>query len=161
IHPMLINDTAHTVYELLNEQTDAYPSTGVAKYPLAAPEGGKGALQASFVPLTLGSDHEVYADSTFGIPAIYPNDWPDRYIHTNFDVPANIDPTKLARAGFIAAASGYVLSRLDASSAPAIIDVIRTHAVQRAAAAMRKHDANAARFALWYERGMFDSLARF
>src|SRR5207244_6955890 len=156
IHPMLINDTAHTVYELLNEQTDAYPSTGVAKYPLAAPEGGKEALLASFVPLTLGSDHEVYSDSTFGIPAIYLNDWPDRYIHTNFDLPANIDPTKLARAGFIAAASGYVLSRLGSSDTPAITDVVRMHAVERTAIVLRKHDPSAARLESWYESTMFD-----
>jgi len=52
----------------------------------------------------------VYQDSSFGIPAIYLNDWPDRYIHTNFDTAANIDPTKLKRAAFIGAASGYFLA---------------------------------------------------
>jgi hypothetical protein len=159
--PSFIYDIAQTIGELVNEQTDAYASTGVAKYPLVAPEGGKEALQASMVPLTLGSDHEVYADITFGIPAIYLNDWPDRYIHTNFDVPANIDPTKLARAGFIAAVSGYVLSRLDAGSAPAMVDVVRAHAIERTAAALRKHDPSAARFEGWYELMMFDSLSRF
>ncbi|MEK6374480.1 MAG: DUF4910 domain-containing protein [Acidobacteriota bacterium] len=159
--PSFINDVAQSIGEFVNEQTDAYASTGAAKYPLVAAEGGKEALQASMVPLSLGSDHEVYADSTFGIPAIYLNDWPDRYIHTNFDVAANIDPTKLARAGFIAAASGYVLSRLDADSAPAIVDVVRAHALERAAAALRKKDANVARFAIWYESKMLDSLSRF
>ena len=49
--------------------------------------------------------HEIYGEGSFRIPAIYLNDWPDRYIHTNFDTPANIDPTKLRRAGFIAAAA--------------------------------------------------------
>ena len=159
--PSFIYDLAQTVGELVNEQTDAYASTGSAKYPLAAPEGGKEALQASFVPLTLGSDHEVYSDLTFGIPCIYLNDWPDRYIHTNFDVPANIDPTKLLRAGFIAAVSGYVLSRLDASSAPAMTDIIQTHALERAAAARRKHDPVVTEFTAWYERAMCRSLARF
>jgi aminopeptidase YwaD len=52
----------------------------------------------------------VYQDSSFGIPAIYMNDWPDRYIHTNFDTAANIDTTKLKRAAFIGAASGYFLA---------------------------------------------------
>jgi hypothetical protein len=159
--PSFIYDVAQSIGEFVNQQTDAYASTGTAKYPLAASEGGKEALQASMAPLSLGSDHEVYADSTFGIPAIYLNDWPDRYIHTNFDVAANIDPTKLLRAGFIAAASGYVLSRLDAASAPAIVDVVRAHALERAAAALRKQDANAARFAVWYESKMLDSLSRF
>ena len=159
--PSFIYDLAQSVGEFVNEQTDAYASTGTAKYPLAAPEGGKEALQASFVPLTLGSDHEVYSDLTFGIPAIYLNDWPDRYIHTNFDVAANIDPTKLRRAGFIAAVSGYVLSRIDDASTPAMVDVIQTHGLERAAAALRKHDPNALRFAGWYERAMIRSLERF
>ena len=159
--PSFIYDIAQTVGELVNEHTDAYASTGTATYPLGAPEGGKEALQASFVPLTLGSDHEVYADSTFGIPAIYLNDWPDRYIHTNFDVPANIDPTKLLRAGFIAAVSGYVLSRIDATSAQAMVEMIQIHGLERAAAAMRKGGVNAYEFANWYERMMFASLERF
>jgi hypothetical protein len=159
--PSFIYDVAQTIGEFVNEQSDAYASTGVAKYPLAAPEGGKEALQAAFVPLTLGSDHEVYADSTFGIPAIYLNDWPDRYIHTNFDVPANIDPTKLTRAGFIAAASGYVLSRLELKDSQTIVDVIQTHGLERAAAALRKRGLEAKEFAMWYERAMLDSLARF
>jgi hypothetical protein len=60
----------------------------------------------------MGSDHDVYQDSSFGIPAIYLNDWPDRYIHTNFDSAANVDPTKLKRAAFIGAASGYFLATL-------------------------------------------------
>ncbi|HEY2546176.1 MAG TPA: hypothetical protein VGI46_08940, partial [Candidatus Acidoferrum sp.] len=58
----------------------------------------------------MGSDHDVYQDSSFGIPAIYMNDWPDRYIHTNFDTAANIDTTKLKRAAFIGAACGYFLA---------------------------------------------------
>jgi aminopeptidase YwaD len=156
--PSFIYDVAQTIGMLVNEQSDAFASTGVARWPLVAPEGGKEALQASFVPLTLGSDHQVYSDRTYAIPAIYLNDWPDRYIHTNFDVPANIDPTKLARAGFIAAASGYVLARVDASDARMLANVVETHALERAATSLRK---GTQRFELWYERAMFDSLSRF
>jgi len=65
----------------------------------------------------MGSDHDVYQDSSFGIPVIYLNDWPDRYIHTNFDTAANIDATKLKRAGFIGAASGYFLAGMNAAGA--------------------------------------------
>jgi aminopeptidase YwaD len=63
----------------------------------------------------------VYQDSSFGIPAIYMNDWPDRYIHTNFDMAANIDPTKLKRAAFIGAASGYFLAGLDQKNGAKIV----------------------------------------
>jgi len=52
-------------------------------------------------------DQRSDTDSSFGIPMIYLNDWPDRFIHTNLDGAANIDATKLKRAGFIGAASGY------------------------------------------------------
>jgi hypothetical protein len=44
------------------------------------------------------------------------NDWPDLYIHTNFDSAANIDPTKLIRTAFIGAASGYFLAKMNADS---------------------------------------------
>jgi hypothetical protein len=52
----------------------------------------------------------VYQDGSWGIPAIYLHDWPDRYIHTTWDTPDKIDPTKLRRAAFIGAASGYFLA---------------------------------------------------
>ena len=60
-------------------------------------------LRAELAPLSLGSDHEVYNDSSFAIPAVYFNDWPDRWIHTDRDVAANLDATKLGRAAFLAA----------------------------------------------------------
>src|SRR5207253_7557888 len=85
-------------------------AAGKAAFPLVAPEGGRVPLGAADSAYTLGSDHQVYQDSSFGIPAIYLNDWPDRYIPTNLDTAAYIDPTKLKRAAFIGAASGYFLA---------------------------------------------------
>ena len=46
----------------------------------------------------MGSDHEVYQDSAFAIPAIYFNDWPDRYIHTNLDTRREHRPDQAAVA---------------------------------------------------------------
>ena len=110
--PSFVHDVAQAFAEFVNEESYKFAATGSADYPLVAPEGGKEPLQAQFSAFTMGSDHDVYQDSSFGIPAIYMNDWPDRYIHTNFDSAANIDPTKLKRAAFIGAASGYFLARL-------------------------------------------------
>jgi hypothetical protein len=110
--PSFVHDVAWAFAEFVNEESYKFAATGSADYPLVAPEGGKEPLQAQFSAFTMGSDHDVYQDSSFGIPAIYMNDWPDRYIHTNFDSAANIDPTKLKRAAFIGAASGYFLARL-------------------------------------------------
>src|SRR5260370_29816626 len=86
----------------------------------------------------MGSDHDVYQDSLFGIPAIYLNDWPDRYIHTNFDSADNIDPTKLKRAAFIGAASGYFLVRLRASDYQPLLQVIKTNQYDRVAETRRR-----------------------
>src|SRR5277367_6647709 len=109
--PSFAHDVAWAFAEFVNEESYKFAATGVAEYPFVAPEGGKEPLRAEYSAYTMGSDHDVYQDSSFGIPAIYMNDWPDRYIHTNFDTAANIDTTKLKRAAFIGAASGYFLAR--------------------------------------------------
>src|SRR6266446_3006292 len=109
--PSFVHDVAWAFAEFVNEESYKFAATGAAKYPFVAPEGGKEPLRPEYSAYTMGSDHDVYQDSSFGIPAIYLNDWPDRYIHTNFDTAANIDPTKLKRAAFIGAASGYFLAQ--------------------------------------------------
>ena len=156
--PSFVYDLADAVGTFVNEQTAAFAKTGVARYPLVAGDGSKDPLRAELAPFSEGSDHQVYTDSSFGIPAIYLNDWPDRYIHTNRDVPANIDSTKLARAAFIAAASGYVLARLTPADTPAIQAMMEPFALERRAQAMRRRTLS---FAEWYERGMQASVARF
>ncbi len=110
--PSFVQDVAWAFADWVNEESYEYAATGKAAYPLVSPEGGKEPLRAEYSAYSMGSDHDVYQDSSFGIPAIYLNDWPDRYIHTNLDTAANIDPTKLKRAGFIGAASGYFLAQM-------------------------------------------------
>jgi len=116
--PSFVHDVAWAFAEWLNEESYKFAATGKAEYPLVAPEGGKEPLRAEYSTYTMGSDHDVYQDSSFGIPAIYLNDWPDRYIHTNLDTAANIDSTKLKRAAFIGAASGYFLASLTDAEMP-------------------------------------------
>jgi len=110
--PSFVHDVAWAFADWVNEESYEFAAIGKADYPMVAPDGGKEPLRAEYSAYTMGSDHDVYQDSSFGIPAIYLNDWPDRYIHTNFDSAANIDPTKLKRAAFIGAASGYFLAGL-------------------------------------------------
>ncbi len=159
--PSFVYDVAQSVGMLVNEQTAAYAMTGNARWPLLASDGTKDPLRAAFVPLTLGSDHQVYSDSSFGIPAIYLNDWPDRYIHTNKDVPANIDSTKLARAAFIAAASGYALATIGDGDKLALREMVEAFGLERGAIAMRRKDPNVTKFARWYEQQMLSSLETF
>ena len=109
--PSPIHDLVWSMAQWVNEQTYRYAATGKSAFPMVASTGGKSPLRAEASPFEMGSDHEVYQDASFGIPAIYLNDWPDRYIHTNLDTPDNIDATKLQRVAFIGAASGYVMAR--------------------------------------------------
>jgi hypothetical protein len=131
--PSFVHDVAWAFADWVNEESYQFAATGKAEYPMVAPEGGKEPLRAEYSAFTMGSDHDVYQDSSFGIAAIYLNDWPDRYIHTNFDSAANIDPTKLKRAAFIGAASGYFLAVLNADRAKSF-DKADAAALVRAAA---------------------------
>jgi aminopeptidase YwaD len=132
--PSFVHDVAWAFAEFVNEQSYQFAAEGHADYPLVAAEGGKEALLAQDTAYTMGSDHDVYQDSSFRIPAIYLNDWPDRYIHTNFDSAANIDPTKLKRAAFIGAASGYYLAGLREKDLAALRATLQTGADIRKAA---------------------------
>lgn len=136
--PSFVHDVAEAFADFVNQQTEKFAATGVAEYPLISPEGGREPLRAEFTLYSMGSDHDVYQDSSFHIPAIYLNDWPDRYIHTNFDSSANIDPTKLKRAAFIGAASGYFLAQLTNSSNPETDELWK----EITASAQRRHAEN-------------------
>jgi hypothetical protein len=166
--PSFVYDVAQAYGAFASAQADAYAATGSAPYPLVAPEGGKEALQAALVPFTLGSDHQVYSEGSFGIPAAYLNDWPDRYIHTTGDTAANIDPTKLVRAGFVAAATGLFLAQVREGDAPALLALLRAGALRRTATLLEQRaglpapEADAlTRFHLASERALVDSLERF
>ncbi len=136
--PTFVNDVGEAFGRFASEQSDAFASTGAADFPLVDPEGSKYALQAAVVDFTPGSDHEVWSEGSFRVPAIYLNDWPDRTIHTGADTLANIDATKLLRAAFIGAASAYYLAQLDTAQTPALWDTIRRHALERLATALAR-----------------------
>jgi hypothetical protein len=110
--PSFVHDVSQSIGAWVNDQTYKYAATGDSPYPFVAPTGGKEPLLAQLDEYDMGSDHDVYQDASWRIPAIYLHDWPDRYIHTTFDTPDRIDPTKLLRAGFIGAASGYFLASM-------------------------------------------------
>ena len=128
--PSFVHDVARAFAEFVNEESYRFAATGKADYPFVAPEGGKEPLRAEYSPYTMGSDHDVYQDSSFGIPAIYLNDWPDRYIHTNFDTAANIDPTKLKRAAFIGAASGYFLAGMGEKDVLSVSNLVQAESLR-------------------------------
>jgi aminopeptidase YwaD len=131
--PSFVYDVGQAFGAFVNDQTYRFAATGSATYPLVSPKGGKEPLLAQLDEFDMGSDHEIYSSSSWRIPAIYLHDWPDRYIHTTWDTPDKIDPTKLLRAGFIGAASGYFLASMVGEDYPAIRSVITAAGIRRSA----------------------------
>jgi aminopeptidase YwaD len=136
--PSFVHDVAWAFAGWVNSESYRFAAGETAGYPMIAPEGGKEPLRAEYSTYTMGSDHDVYQDSTFGIPSIYLNDWPDRYIHTNFDTAANIDPTKLKRAAFIGAASGYFLASFSPTNVAATKRAVEIGRLLRTAQMMER-----------------------
>jgi aminopeptidase YwaD len=166
--PSFINDVAEDIAEFVNEQTYKFAATGESEFPLIAKDGGKEPLRADIARFTMGSDHEVFADSSWSIPTIYLNDWPDRNIHTNFDTAALIDPTKLKRAAFIAGTSAYLLANVGPAKVDLLSAMIHERSLGRVSDTLHRGreiptaaQASLYRFELGYERGVFNGMTHF
>jgi aminopeptidase YwaD len=166
--PTFVTDVGHAFGAFVNEESGAYAAGNAGKYPLVSAEGGKEPLLAQLEEFSMGSDNELYTEGSYRIPSIYLDDWPDRYIHTNFDTPANIDPTKLQRAAFIGAASVLFLANMKPSDVPALWVTMRSAALQRAAKVVERASKLAPTEASNYEvqsvmseRAAFESIAGF
>jgi aminopeptidase YwaD len=131
--PSFISDLGHEIGHFVNDQTKRYADGEDVAFPLVAPEGGKEPQLALMEGLDMGSDHDVFFEGTWRIPGLYLHDWPDRYIHTNYDLAANIDPTKLKRAAFIGAVSAWYLANFSAGDVPAVMTLLKRNALQRSA----------------------------
>ena len=131
--PSFISDLGHEVGHFMNDQTLRYADGETVAFPLTAPEGGKEPLLAQMEGLDMGSDHDVFFEGSWRIPGLYLHEWPDRYIHTNFDVAANIDPTKLKRSAFIGAVTGWFLANMSDDDVPSVLAMLRRNALARSA----------------------------
>ncbi|HZY79469.1 MAG TPA: DUF4910 domain-containing protein [Cyclobacteriaceae bacterium] len=166
--PSFVADVGQVLGSYVNDQTDAYASGSPHDFKFVSNEGGKEPLLAILGEFHMGSDHDVYQEGGFRIPSVYMHDWPDRYIHTNGDVPANIDPTKLKRAGFIGAASGYFIANMNEGAVPAMWNAIRQQALKRTALALdrssqlsKEESGNLITQHFKYERDVFNSMKGF
>jgi len=119
--PSFVGDVGEVFFEYVKDGSRRATSRGDFTEAILSPEGTKEDFVAEMQGLDLGSDHQVFGDSAFGIPMLYFHDWPDVYIHTNKDVPENLDATKLQRVAFLGAAIGYTLASVGPAEAPALL----------------------------------------
>jgi hypothetical protein len=127
--PSSINTVADVFAEYAINGSLRAASGGGLEDGLFSPEGSKDSLVADITPFEMGSDHDVYQEGSFRIPTVYLRDWPDVFIHTNNDLPSNIDATKLKRSTFIATASGYFMARAGAREAARLADEVFVRAL--------------------------------
>jgi hypothetical protein len=166
--PNFINDIAESFGEFLNKQSDDHASGVKVDFPMVSEEGGKEALHAVLGNFHMGSDFQVFAEGSFSIPAIYLHDWPDRYIHTNYDTPSMIDPTKLKRSAFLGAASAYAIADFGSNDVSNLIAVQKRQVLKRSAQLLSycellpQDEQENAMYYFWkYEEGSFNSIKTF
>ena len=131
--PSFIADLGHEIGHFVNDQTLRHADGEDVLFPLTAPEGGKEPQMALMEGLDMGSDHDVFFEGTWRIPGLYLHDWPDRYIHTNYDLAANIDPTKLKRAAFIGAVTAWYLADFSDDDVAGVMNLLQRNALSRSA----------------------------
>jgi hypothetical protein len=166
--PSFIGDLGHEVGHLVNDETERFASGENVEFPLYSKEGGKEPLLAIMEGLDMGSDHDVFFEGTWRIPGLYLHDWPDRYIHTNFDLAANIDPTKLKRSAFVGAVTGWFLANMSREDIPGVLAMLNRNTLARTATLMEqtrgmgRDDAAAATNVFFeHERDKIDSITAF
>jgi hypothetical protein len=143
--PSFVSYVGFAMARWVDSNASRYAERGQADFPLLDPEGAKTPLRARIGGFSEGSDHQVWSEGSWRIPVIYVSDWPDIYIHTNKDVPGNLDATKMKRAMFIAAASAWALANVDQSDTPALERLQMIEAGIRAAeVGRRSFELNAA-----------------
>lgn len=150
--PTFADDVAFAITKWANAQSLDFADTGVGDWALVDSEGSKRPLQAKVGGFSEGSDHTVWAEGSWKIPVIYLADWPDRYIHTQRDVPENLDATKLKRAIFIGASAGWYLANIGQTDVSGLERAMEAEALDRRAADLRKSAALAPADAALVER---------
>jgi len=130
--PHVVNEIARAWVADVARASTRYAETGEGD-GMTWPSGGRDALVTDLRPLELGSDHEVF--EAFGVPMVYFHDWPDITIHTNKDLPDNLDATKLGRVAYMTAGIAWTLAALPDSEAGRLAALERTATGERLAAA--------------------------
>jgi hypothetical protein len=134
--PHAVNAIAREWLEHVVRASSRHAETGEdAHAGLVWPSGSREAFLADLRGLEMGSDHQVFEESSYRIPMVYFHDWPDVTIHTHKDLPENLDATKLGRVAYLGAGIAWTLAALPDAEAPRVLALARAEAEERVARA--------------------------
>ena len=124
--PHVLNDIGQAFFDEVSKASAQYAERGGDAYAgFATPGGSRDVFLGDMRPMELGSDHEVFQSSGWGVPMLYFHDWPDTTIHTNKDQPENLDATKLGRVTYLGAGIAYTLAALPDAEASRLLTMAR------------------------------------
>jgi aminopeptidase YwaD len=130
--PHVVNAVAATWLEQVQRTSARYAERGGDPYAgLVWLPGSREAFLGDLRAIEMGSDHEVFEEASFKIPMVYFHDWPDTTIHTNKDLPENLDATKLGRAAYLGAGIAWTMAALPSDEAPRLFAVTRAACRER------------------------------
>ena len=152
--PHVVDEIARAWLAAVVRASERYAERGGDAFAgLAWPSGSRESFLADLRGVEMGSDHEVFEEASFGVPMVYFHDWPDVTIHTQKDLPENLDATKLGRVAFLGAGIAWTLAALPDAEAPRLLAVTRAGLAERSArAALRAELADDARDAALMRR---------
>lgn len=142
--PHVVNDVARAWFDDVVAASAHYaerggdPRAGLVWLP-----GSRESFLGDIRAIEMGSDHEVFEESSFGVPMVYFHDWPDVTIHTNKDQPENLDATKLGRVAYLGAGITWTLAALPDDEAPKLLAVARAGCAERLAQASLRAETSA------------------
>ncbi|MFC1557842.1 M28 family peptidase [candidate division KSB1 bacterium] len=121
-----LNDICEEFFEYVGstnyEEVHNKAWTGMLK-PIIDPSGKQYPFYYSIENYFGSSDHIIFLNREFKIPAVMFNNWPDMFYHSNQDRPDKADPTQLKRAVFIALASAYTIANADVEDIPYLLSL--------------------------------------
>jgi hypothetical protein len=125
-HPHVANEIARAWLDQVTAASMRYAERGGnPRDGFAWPPGSREPLLADLRSFEIGSDHEVFEEASFDVPMVYFHDYPDVTIHTNKDVPENLDATKLGRVAYMGAGIAWTLAALPDAEAPRLLRYAR------------------------------------
>jgi aminopeptidase YwaD len=137
----VVDEIARAWLDTVSRASEIYAEHGGDAYAgFAWPSGSRESFLADLRGIEMGSDHEVFEEASFGVPMVYFHDWPDVTIHTNKDLPENLDATKLGRVSFLGAGIAWTLAALPDGEAPRLLAVAREGLLERSARAGLRAD---------------------
>lgn len=112
--PSFLNDITTQFMEFVGDTNRAKVHNRASSYgfrnPIVDPTGSRDPFRYHVEKFAMGSDHQVFLDTSPRVPSVAFNNFHDFSYHTSEDAPALLDPTQMKRMAFIGLAMGHLLA---------------------------------------------------